>query len=63
MIDLLAWAAKNPVPPMLMGVVLYMWIGGGFLYMKEYWMSGMWFSYAFANLMFAGHTYFRMTGM
>ncbi len=58
--DLLTWAAKNPEVPMLMGVALYIWIGLGFVYMKEYWMAAMWFSYAFANAMLAGHTFFRM---
>lgn len=60
MIEVLTWAAKNPVPPMLLGVFLYIWIGIGFVTMKEGWMAGMWVGYAFANLMLAGHTWYRI---
>lgn len=56
----LVWAAKNPVPPMLMGCVLYIWIALGFMMLNEKWMGGMWFCYAIANIMLAGHTHYRI---
>jgi hypothetical protein len=54
--------ATNPVWPMIMGAVLYIWITIGFFYKGWPWFGTMWLCYAFANLALAMHSYKSLAG-
>lgn len=55
MTNLLMWAA-DPVNPMVLGALLYLWTGAALYFLDKPWFGGMWIAYAFANFFLIQHT-------
>ncbi len=41
---------NNPLVPLVMGIVLYLWMSTGYAMRGNWGLCWMWFGYAFANL-------------
>lgn len=55
MMAIITWAA-DPVKPMVIGALLYVWIALALYFTGKPWFGGMWLAYAAANLFLIGHT-------
>jgi len=56
MINSLISFGTNPVYPMVLGALLYVWIGVALVVTDKPYFGGMWFAYAFANAFLVLHS-------